>query len=102
MTNGMRGSVTHGCLDRAGFVAIRPGGTPPASSGRRGFDPGLAAVQTFLEAAAQLLAREAHDDSRPARLDPHHPHVVTRTAIATGIALGLRQWPEASHDDRTL
>jgi hypothetical protein len=70
--------------------------------GLGGFHLGLARVQALLEAAAKLLAREAHDDSRPARLEPQHPNVVPSAAVAAGIALGLRQWPEASHDDRTL
>jgi len=78
-------------------VAIRPAVLGSGASGLGGFDLGLAAVEPILEAAAKLLAREANDDSRPARLDPHHPHVVTRTAVTAGIALGLRQWPEASH-----
>src|SRR5687767_8769962 len=77
----------------------------PGSGRRRGlggFDLGLAAVEALLEAAAELFAREAHDDPRTAGLDPQHPHVVASPAVAAGIALGLRQWPEASHVNRTL
>src|SRR5918995_741227 len=67
-----------------------------------GFDLGVAGVQALLEAAAKLFARERHEDPRPAGLEPHHPDVVTPAAVAAGVALGLRQWPEASHEDRTL
>src|SRR5918994_956134 len=67
-----------------------------------GFDLGLASVQALLEATSKLFAREAHDDPRPAGLEPHHSDVVPPAAVAAGVALGLRQWPEASHEDRTL
>src|ERR687897_209972 len=46
------------------------------AGGLGGFDLGLASVQALLEAAAKFLAREAHDDSRPARLEPDNPNVV--------------------------
>src|SRR5207248_7591264 len=63
---------------------------------------GLAQLEPELEEAAQLLAGHPRRfASRPARDHAHDPHRLVTGAVAAGVALGLAQGSETSHD-RTL
>jgi len=58
-----------------------------------GFVRRLALVQPHLERAPKILTGYLRIETRPARLELHHAHVVVALAVAAGVALRLVQRP---------
>ena len=51
----------------------------------------LALVQPHLESAPKILAGDIGIEARTTGLEPHGAHILVPIAVATGVALGLRQ-----------
>jgi hypothetical protein len=62
-----------------------------------GFDLRLATVEPLLEHSTKLLAGKAVGAAVGSRLEADHTDVLVPAAVATGVALGLGERPQASH-----
>src|SRR5437870_5174075 len=73
-------------------IASRPGAR---TSGTALSGLVLAPVEALLEAAAQVLPGHRRAAARAAPLELDDTHGVLSARVAPGVALGLREWPQA-------